>query len=108
MTISNSLRVGMEIKPVPSFAIRAGYSFATSPENELENNFKALYQTASFGLGYSSNGSFFWDAAIRGSFKPDLYTTLYEDYIEDIDIASPQIRTKTNIVDFVMTFGWRF
>ncbi|MBQ1858095.1 MAG: hypothetical protein II142_07895 [Bacteroidales bacterium] len=108
MTISNSLRVGMEIKPVPSFAIRAGYSFATSPEKELENNFKALYQTASFGLGYSSNGSFFWDAAIRGSFKPNLYTTLYEDYIEDRDIASPQIRTKTNIVDFVMTFGWRF
>ena len=32
MGISHSVRVGAEVKPIPEFAVRAGYNFTTTPE----------------------------------------------------------------------------
>lgn len=68
---SHILRAGMELKPVSSFAIRAGYGFKTSPEMYYDETDTKKYsdnlsQNFSFGLGYSSNGSFFADIAAMG------------------------------------------
>jgi hypothetical protein len=111
MGLSHSLRLGFEVKPIPEFAIRAGYGMVTSPE--LDNNgnsIKAVMQNASVGFGYSSPKSFFFDMALRGTFKPDMYVYPYEYPAGTFDdgTLTPEMVVKRSIFDIVATFGWRF
>lgn len=107
---AHMLRLGAELKVLPSFAVRAGYNFSTSAERYLENDVKKTpkaYRTAiSGGLGYSSKGSFFCDLAVRGTKFPYEYIYPYDTYIKDA--LSPEIQYRKRIWDVVMTFGWRF
>lgn len=100
---SHALRLGVEIKPMPEFAIRAGYTYATLPEKEKDKGFDNR-QSASFGFGYNSPGSFFFDFAFRGSFV-NRYQILYDDYAS---VISPTVKVNNNLWDIVATFGWRF
>ena len=103
--LSHSVRVGVEVKPLPFFALRAGYSMITDPEKYwLDENgdrvtaetvqflgnsysFKQKLQTShyfsntthavSLGAGYSSNGSFFADVAARMTAYPVSYYSPY-------------------------------
>ena len=104
--VAHSLRAGLEWKLSPEFALRAGYSVATSPERWWTNNdglsvtaddFAAEFEyyryndkalvtphyyedrttSVSAGFGYSSPGSFFLDAAVRLTKYP---TTTYYPY----------------------------
>ena len=79
--VSHSLRAGLEVKPLPELAVRAGYSIITS--GEKRDSWGNLLvpqktQTASFGLGYSSKGSFFADAAVQARFLGNEYFMPYE------------------------------
>lgn len=107
---SHSLRIGAEIKPLPSFAIRAGYNVTTCGERYWEDDVqktpKASRNAFSAGLGYSSKGSFFCDFAVRGTKFPSEYIYPYDTYIDDA--LSPEILHKKTIWDVVATFGWRF
>ena len=112
---SDMIRVGAEVKPVPALAIRAGYSFMTPAEklDVLGNELKEpSTQTASFGLGYSSKGSFFADAAVQTRFLPDEYFMPYEDYIFDEEgyVAEPvpELINKRSLWKVLLTIGWRF
>ena len=111
MGLSHSLRLGFEVKPVPEFAVRAGYGFVTSPELDLNQKpIKALTQNASIGFGYSSPRSFFFDMALRGTFKPDMYVYPYEYPSGTFDdgTLTPEMVVKRSLFDIVATFGWRF
>ena len=113
--ISNMLRAGIEVRPVSGFAVRAVYGCVTSSEkkdvwnNRLETQ---VTHSASFGLGYSSNGSFFADAAVQARFIPDEYFMPYEDYIFDSEgyVAEPvpEILNRTSLWKVLLTVGWRF
>ena len=138
--VSHSLRLGAEYKIIPSVSVRAGFNLTTSPEKIYKDNL-GLTVTASdysnffddfesgryrlgdwtysdsrrsyaLGLGYSSNGSFFFDAAFRLNRFPASYRKPYADYIYDkdgvLDTASPVIRTDRTLCDLLFTFGWRF
>lgn len=107
MGISHSLRLGFEVKPLPEFAIRAGYGFITAPETAAKN---ALTQNASIGFGYSSPKSFFFDMALRGTFKPDMYVYPFEYPAGTFDdgTLTPEMVVKRSLFDIVATFGWRF
>ena len=138
--VSHSLRLGLEYRLTPEFAVRAGYSLLTSPEKHYTNasgqeinasmfvdNFDDLrgelrnasyYQdrtdAVSFGIGYSSPGSFFMDLAARRTNYPDSNFAPYYDY-ENFDAqgvqknyASPRLLNTRNIWDVVMTLGFRF
>lgn len=112
--VSHSLRIGGEFKPVPSIALRAGFSMKTSPEktytdnlgltvtaSDYENFFddfesgvyslvKSKYsggaaRSYSLGVGYSSPGSFFADLGFRLNKYPTEYRKPYADYIYDGD-----------------------
>ena len=100
------IRVGAEVKPVPEFAIRAGYNFSTTPEyvglQTLHDNINSF----SVGLGYYSNGSFFADVAARLTTLADEYISPYADYLSDY--ASPMILNKRERYDITATIGWRF
>lgn len=112
---SHMLRAGLEVKPVSKLAVRAGYGLTTSPEqfDIWGEKLPLLYtQNASFGLGYSSDGSFFADIACRYAFATDEYFMPYDDYIFDADgyIESPvpEIRNRKDAWKVLLTIGWRF
>jgi len=109
MGVSHMIRVGAEFKPVPEFAVRAGYNFSTTPEYTYNGNEKIKLNdrinSFSVGLGYSSNGSFFADIAARLMMLSDEYISPYADYM---DVASPMILNKRDIYSLTATFGWRF
>ena len=119
--VQHYFRLGTEIKPVSQFAIRAGYTAKSSgvtyeynSSNGLDKIKKVPYtHSASFGLGYSSKGSFFADIAAICYFYPASYITPYADYIfnettGDPDPYTPEITCKSKLVKVVATLGWRF
>ena len=112
--VSHMLRAGLEVKPLPELAIRAGYSLMTSGEikdawgDRLEQK---RTQTASFGLGYSSKGSFFADAAVQTRFLGNEYFMPYEDYTDEsgnILEYAPEIVNHRSFWKVLLTIGWRF
>lgn len=106
--IAHEIRAGFEVKPMPSFAIRAGYNYRTSPEVGIP---EADRTKVSFGLGYSSGGSFFADLAFRMQWLPDEYLIPYTYYTPDSggnEILTPQIGISTTLYEGLVTLGWRF
>lgn len=105
--MSHMLRAGIEVKALPEFAIRAGYTLTTSGE-KIDSWGKPVSQksqTASLGFGYSSKGSFFADAAVQTRMLDDEYFMPYENYT---DKPSPEIVNHRSLWKAVFTFGWRF
>ena len=130
MGTSHMLRAGIELKPVPQFAIRAGYGLTTSPEKALNEYGNLVYVSniaentmthkGSFGLGYSSNGSFFADIACCYTKYADDYIWPYSiayDGAEDCpvtpqgdynDYLAPEILHKRSLWNIMLTIGFRF
>lgn len=114
---SHIIRAGLEVKPLSGFAVRAGYGAATSAQiydSWGEKLPVSLTQNVSFGLGYSSDNSFFADFAVRKSIMPKEYFMPYSDYMFDdegyiLDNAyAPEIVNKRSLWKLLVTFGWRF
>lgn len=120
MGTSHMLRAGIELKPVPQFAIRAGYGLTTSPEKAMNEYGNLVYVSeiaentmthkGSFGLGYSSNGSFFADIACSYTKYADEYIYPYDDYAFDDNGYSltPEILHKRSLWNIMLTIGFRF
>ena len=124
MGISHEFRAGAEVKPIPELAIRAGYGFITSAipsdvyyENQyLWERTEGNVQNYSLGLGYSSNGSFFADAAVRLTKYADTFIRPYEYYTydnawnQDIDtsVLTPEIWSRRMLWNVILTIGFRF
>lgn len=141
--LSHNVRAGIEYKLNPEFALRAGYTLSTSPErywtdsdghtvtaddfsadfysyfNRVKNLVNPHYygdrtQSFSAGIGYSSPGSFFMDAAVRLTKYPATTFAPYYDY-DSCDrsgnvqsVRSPRLLNERNLWNASVTFGWRF
>ena len=113
--ISHMLRAGVEIKPVSTLAIRAGYGLTTGAE-KIDAWGEALTpdktQNFSIGIGYSSKGSFFADFALRNTLLPKQYIMPYEDYIFDSEgyvlEPVPELVTTRSLWKALLTLGFRF
>lgn len=74
--------------------------------------FSDLVKSASCGFGYSSAGSFYADFALRRTSFPGRFYTPYPDYLYDdhnnLTTPSPTVSFTRNLVDAVLTLGWRF
>ena len=134
---SHAVRAGAEFKPLPSLALRAGYSFVSDPEKWFTDNdgnrvnadtwqgysqvindgghFDAYTHAVSAGLGYSSPGSFFADLALRATFHPQTYYspyyygyTAYDKNGMAINAQAPIELLDRRVIDVVATLGWRF
>jgi hypothetical protein len=112
---AHSFRVGLEVKPTSSVAVRAGYNVNGCAEktDSWGNKIDPVYtQNASFGLGFSSKGSFFADIAARRTFLADELFMPYADYIYDEDgyvvAPTPEIRNHKSLWKLLLTVGWRF
>lgn len=141
--VQHEVRVGAEFRVTPEFSIRAGYTMTTSPErwwtssdgqkvtvddfnadsyafiNRTRNLVTPHYfndRTRSFsaGLGYSSPGSFFVDAAVRmirypaTSFAPYYDYASYDSFGNLGIVESPRILNHRDLWNVALTFGWRF
>lgn len=133
---SHMLRVGAEFKLGPAFALRLGYGFTTTAE---QNYLEWVYDEAtgkeylkvfpltpqeraamcrhfvSVGAGYSA-GAFFTDLAVRVKMSPSLYFTPYSyydyngtDYTNKYAVeAVPEVVASYNRIEALLTLGWRF
>ena len=111
--VSHIFRAGLEAKPLPELAVRAGYSLTTSGEkyDSWGNPLSQKTQTASLGLGYSSKGSFFADAAVQTRILNSEYFMPYEDYTDETGAIieyAPEIVSHRSLWKAVLTLGWRF
>ncbi len=108
--VQHQARFGVEVKPDPMFALRAGFTYENSPEYIVENyqkkNVKNPTKTYSLGAGYSSEGSFFADLSFRYMDLGKNYLQMYDDYLSDT--YSPEILAKGFRYDITCTIGFRF
>ena len=134
---AHAVRAGFEFKPLPSLALRAGYSLISDPEKWFTDkdgnrvtaetwqgygqtinyggHFDSYTHAISAGLGYSSPGSFFADLALRSTFYPQTYYNPFYYGYDAMDKSGRSIAVKSpielldrRVVDIVATFGWRF
>lgn len=111
-TTSHMLRMGAEVK-LGALALRGGYGMTTSPEKGYEGHYRSNF---SFGLGFSSKGSFFADIAVRKNYYSTEYYMPYSDYIfeydnegnEYVDDYAPELSITRSDWKVLMTLGWRF
>lgn len=138
---SHALRMGAEYKLNPALSVRAGYNVTTSPVKYYRDTdgtlidadwfdansdiydsgtdpfgsrigMKMPVRSWSFGLGWSSPGSLFVDAAVKGTYFPAAYYQPYPVY-QTFDggatyTASALVRNTRRLIDFALTLGWRF
>ena len=122
----HAIRLGAELKPSPELALRVGYNLTTGAQyNTLDNGrvvaltsderFDQLRTAVSFGIGYSSPGSFFMDAAVRFQYLPNEYLTPYWYYYRengntytDNSVMTPEICGQSALCNALLTLGWRF
>ena len=101
-------RFGAEFK-LGALALRGGYGFTTSPEKHFDGPYRSNF---SFGLGYSSKGSFFADLAVRKNIYNNEYYMPYSDYIFDdednILDPVPELLITRSDWKVLLTLGWRF
>ena len=142
--VSHNLRAGLEARLTRHFSARAGLSFLRRSErcwtnsqgnmvyaDQFINDFYDYYEnhlvelvsrsnvnsdtfSYSFGLGYSSDRSFFADFAVRFTNYPDSWFSPYYDYDNfdaagnTVNAASPVLTNSRKAVNMALTLGWRF
>ena len=123
----HAIRLGAELKPMPEMALRVGYNLTTGAQyNTLsddgrvvslsdEERYNQLRTAVSFGVGYSSPGSFFADFAIRFQYLPNEYFTPYWYYYRDngnlytdYSVVTPEVCGQSALCNALLTLGWRF
>ena len=118
---TNSLRIGAEYRVTPSFSVRAGYSFVSSPvEAKAKNNDMTVYTAGTMpnyrlddttnyitaGLGYRKNG-FYVDLAYVYKHMNSEYHAFTPDPSEP-NIPSPQAKLAFSNSRIVLSAGFKF
>ncbi len=100
--LASNFRIGMEFRPSPLFAIRAGYSLYQSPERDFDQPINFL----SAGVGFRGNRGFFADFGIQRRLGTSENFSLYNDYRSNV--ASPTGEMTRTGVRILTTIGFRF
>jgi hypothetical protein len=97
---AKNFRFGFEVKPLPQFALRGGYSFYQSPEaGSPDNHF------VSVGAGILSKKGFFGDIAVIHKVKQTESLRLYADIPGS---TAPIGSLENSALRLMLTFGFRF
>ncbi|MBO5894000.1 MAG: hypothetical protein J6Q31_07050 [Alistipes sp.] len=111
---SNTLRIGAEVKPLPSFALRAGYGVASGAlrnDKSWYYNAPQIYKTTclSAGAGFAVGATTIDLSYQHINNKQTEYMLFYAmDNNGVFDTASPTYRTDLNRNYFTLTIGYRF
>lgn len=125
----NIIRIGGEFRVTPQFSVRAGYSYQSSPVNEVYmNNDRYMYtagtnpaytldnttQYITCGLGYKYHG-FYVDLAYVHKYRESEYRPFssfgqYDDYLNEYSVIerSPVATVKDNNNRLIMSIGYKF
>ena len=95
------LRGGIEIKPVPSIALRAGYTLYGNPEK----SFGSEVEYISGGVGISGNKGSFVDVGFRKRMSNSESFSLYDDYAH---LTAPRGTIEDSGWNLLVTLGFRF
>ncbi len=100
-----TLRVGLEYRLTPELSVRTGHTRTGSIDGKVVS--------WAIGGGYSPDGPFFADIAIRKTRWPEIRYTAYQDYVYAADsdklvYYSPTIASQKSLFDIVLTLGYRF
>lgn len=141
--VSSSLRIGAELRLSPMLSVRAGYGISNCPEFHWTNengedvnadaflanydDYFAMVHTLrdkkryedttsyySFGLGYSSNGSFFADLGfMRSKYSDSVYSPYYQydcfnSQGQRLNVSSAKVLNARSLTQIALTLGWRF
>ena len=96
-----NLRIGAEVKPVKSLALRAGYSYYQSAEKNNPNDFRFI----SAGVGFISSTGFFADITLQHRLVSEENLKLYQNYS---GILSPDGVLSNSANKLLVTLGFRF
>lgn len=115
---SNSVRVGVEVRPVPIFALRAGYGYTGSALRDEKTTFNspAIYQTnyCTAGIGFSLGSLAYIDLAYRYSANKmtSYYLFMADKYVTGVNESeyyeSDLYTSKMTRHQVALTFGFRF
>lgn len=101
-------RLGVEYRILPSLSLRYGYNSKTYEASGTKDRTRSN----AFGIGYSSNGSFFADFAVRNTKYPYQWYYPYDDYMYDdagvLSVRSNEVGYSKSMFDCLLTLGWRF
>ena len=99
---SNILRAGLELKPIPEFALRLGYQYYSNAHKDNSNYTlpNSMLQVGSVGVGFNSNNGFFADLAYQQKLNKE--ENLF-------GLGNGEIGTeKPNSYKILLTLGFRF
>lgn len=116
----STYRIGAELKPIPQFALRAGYNFSSAafkedaiklfPDNSIGtdtdfSNTKDM-STYTLGVGYRGN-AFYADVAFKySSYESDFYPFVNE--IDHTFVTPEATKVNNNRTQVLFTLGYRF
>lgn len=104
----NTVRVGLELQPLPAFFLRAGYGYSASFYKAGELKDYGKYQQASAGLGYRA-GIFNIDVAYIYGTQKQLPYKPYDYTFEGENIATDgTIHTKERNHNVILTLAFKF
>ncbi|MCG8581620.1 MAG: outer membrane protein transport protein [Bacteroidales bacterium] len=108
MKVTHDFRAGIEIKPTPFFALRAGAAYFDSPIKKEYLDTELTKWMATGGIGIR-NINFFFDVAYAYRFNEDNYYLNTSDgaILEGLTFAEPvALEYRNHQASF--TFGWKF
>ena len=111
---SNTLRAGVEVKPISFMAVRAGYGFSGSMLKDKNTIFSSPvnYQTqyVSCGLGFVLSNYFYLDLAYRYAMQKYTTSKLFYavDQVGTADDYSGDFKTDIAQHNILLTLGFRF
>lgn len=98
---ANNYRLGLEIRPITNFALRAGYAFYQNPEKD----FGFDTQFISVGTGFRTKSGFFADLGIQRKLKQEEGFSLYNDVAGNL---APVGLSDYSGWKVLMSLGFRF
>ncbi len=108
MKITHDFRAGIEIKPVPYVALRAGAAYFDSPIKDEYIDVELTKWMGTAGLGIR-NKNFFFDVAYALKLNDDNYymNTSEGSLLEGLSFTGPiKLENRNHQASF--TFGWKF
>ena len=96
------MRAGLELKPIPEFALRLGYQYYSNAHKDNSNYTlpNSMLQVGSVGVGFNSNNGFFADLAYQQKLNKE--ENLF-------GLGNGEIGTeKPNSYIILLTLGFRF
>ncbi len=107
--MSNKLRVGVEVYPINTLALRAGFQYADTGIKKSVIGTAIKNYTGSVGLGYANSKGFYVDLAVAANLKKSNVAFIDTEPAGEYVLGNPNFASiERSSFKVLATFGWRF